>query len=75
MGVDIFGDQMPLVVLADGSFMNGEVKYDAQNGKAVFLDKRISETRLKSLYEKAAKKLEMSTLILEKDYYRSLYLK
>jgi len=75
MGVDIFGDQMPLVVLADGSFMNGEVKYDAQNSKAVFLDKRISETRLKSLYEKAAKKLEMSAWILEKDYYRSLYLK
>lgn len=40
-----------------------------------FLDKRISETRLKSLYEKAAKKLEMSAWILEKDYYRSLYLK
>ena len=75
MGTDVFSNQMPLVVLADGSFMNGEVKYDAQKGSAVFLDKRISEKRLKSLYEKAAKKLEMSALILDKDYYRSLHLK
>ena len=72
MGCDIFSDQKPLIVLADGSFMNDEVKYDAHSGRVEYMKQRVSDSRVKALYEKASKKLEISSLILEKDYYRFL---
>lgn len=72
MGVDVFGDIDPLVVLADGSFMNDEIRYDVKSGKATFLKHPMDEAKIRSIYNQAIKKLEISAQVLETDYYRYL---
>lgn len=71
-GVDVFSDQKPIIALADHSFMNEEVKYDVKSGKVYYMKHREDDSIVKSLYERVNKKFEMSTLILEKDYYRKV---
>lgn len=72
MGVDVFSETEPIVVLPDGSFMNQKMKYDARSGNVAVFKNEVSEEDIKKYYEKARMQLEISSLVLDKDYYRSL---
>lgn len=76
MGQDVLSDAPPLVVLSNRSFITDKVMYNAENGKVTRLtDEELPENYISDLNSIVKNKFTVSKSILEKDYYRHLFLK
>lgn len=70
MGRDIFSDEEHIVVLSDRSFITSKGKYNSVNGE--FSNKNVSDEYINNIRQVVDDKFKMSSLILEKDYYKEL---
>ena len=70
MGSDIFSDTEHIVILSDRSFITSKVKYNSITGE--FSNPNVSKEYIDNINKIINEKFKMSSLILEKDYYKEL---
>lgn len=70
MGRDIFSDEEHIVILSDRSFITSKGKYNSVTGE--FSSSNVSQEYIDNNNKIVNEKFKMSSLILEKDYYKEL---
>ena len=70
MGSDIFSNTEHIVILSDRSFITSKGKYDSITGE--FSNPNVSKEYIDNINKIINEKFKMSSLILEKDYYKEL---
>ena len=70
MGSDIFSNTEHIVILSDRSFITSKVKYNSITGE--FSNPNVSKEYIDNINKIINEKFKMSSLILEKDYYKEL---
>ena len=70
MGSDIFSDTEHIVILSDRSFITSKGKYNSITGE--FSNPNVSKEYIDNINKIINEKFKMSSLILEKDYYKEL---
>lgn len=70
MGSDIFSNTEHIVILSDRSFITSKGKYNSITGE--FSNPNVSKEYIDSINKIINEKFKMSSLILEKDYYKEL---
>ena len=70
MGRDIFSDDEHIVILSDRSFITSKGKYNSVTGE--FSSSNVSQEYIDNNNKIVNEKFKMSSLILEKDYYKEL---
>ena len=70
MGSDIFSDTEHIVILSDRSFITSKGKYNSVTGE--FSNPDVSKEYIDNINKIVNEKFKMSSLILEKDYYKEL---
>lgn len=74
MGRDILSNSKPLVIFSDRSFITDRGKYNAITETFTpFNDQEVSENYVEEINKIIYQKYQFSRLILENDYYRSLF--
>ena len=74
MGRDILSDSDPIAIFADRSFITDKGKYNAINEKFIKNDEvEVDDYYVEETNNLVYKKFEISRLILEKDYYGTLF--
>ena len=77
MGRDIFSKEEHIVILSDRSWITDKGTYNSVNGKFKPFDKKekVDQEYIKRINSIVNKKVSMSALILDKNYYKSVGLK
>ncbi len=77
MGRDIFSKEEHIVILSDRSWITDKGTYNSVTGKFTPFNKKekVSQSYIKKINSTVNKKVSMSTLILDKDYYKAVGLK
>jgi phosphoglycerol transferase MdoB-like AlkP superfamily enzyme len=77
MGRDIFSEEEHIVILSDRSWITDKGKYNSVNGKFTPFDKneKVDKDYINKINSTVNKKVSMSALILDKNYYKTLGLK
>ena len=77
MGRDIFSEEEHIVILSDRSWITDKGKYNSVNGKFTPFDKneKVDKNYINKINSTVNKKVSMSALILDKNYYKTLGLK
>ena len=70
MGSDIFSNTEHIVILSDRSFITSKGKYNSITGE--FSNPNVSKEYIDNINKIINEKFKMSSLILEKDYYKEL---
>lgn len=70
MGSDIFSNTEHIVILSDRSFITSKGKYNSITGE--FSNSNVSKEYIDNINKIINEKFKMSSLILEKDYYKEL---
>lgn len=70
MGRDIFSNTEHIVILSDRSFITSKGKYNSITGE--FSNPNVSKEYIDNINKIINEKFKMSSLILEKDYYKEL---
>lgn len=70
MGSDIFSNSEHIVILSDRSFITSKGKYNSITGE--FSNPNVSKEYIDNINKIINEKFKMSSLILEKDYYKEL---
>ena len=70
MGSDIFSNTEHIVILSDRSFITSKGKYNSITGE--FSNPNVSKEYIDNINKIINEKFKMSSLILEKDYYKKL---
>lgn len=70
MGNDIFSNTEHIVILSDRSFITSKGKYNSITGE--FSNPNVSKEYIDNINKIINEKFKMSSLILEKDYYKEL---
>lgn len=70
MGSDIFSNTEHIVILSDRSFITSKGKYNSITGE--FFNPNVSKEYIDNINKIINEKFKMSSLILEKDYYKEL---
>lgn len=70
MGSDIFSNTEHIVILSDRSFITSKGKYNSITGE--FSNPNVSKEYIDNINKIVNEKFKMSSLILEKDYYKEL---
>lgn len=70
MGSDIFSNTEHIVILSDRSFITSKGKYDSITGE--FSNPNVPKEYIDNINKIINEKFKMSSLILEKDYYKEL---
>ena len=70
MGSDIFSNSEHIVILSDRSFITSKGKYNSITGE--FSNPNVSKEYIDNINKIINDKFKMSSLILEKDYYKEL---
>lgn len=70
MGSDIFSNTEHIVILSDRSFITSKGKYNSITGE--FSNPNVSKEYIDNINKFINEKFKMSSLILEKDYYKEL---
>ena len=70
MGSDIFSNTEHIVILSDRSFITSKGKYNSITGE--FSNPNVSKDYIDNINKIINEKFKMSSLILEKDYYKEL---
>lgn len=72
MGRDIFSDSEKIVVLSDRSWITNKGKYDSISEKFVPFNKNVSNEYINEINDKVYQKFNISSYILDKNYYSYL---
>lgn len=73
MGRDLLSNSEPTVIFANRSFITDKIKYNAVTGEVINLtNEAVSEEYVNKMKTIVEGKIQISRLILEKDYYRKI---
>lgn len=77
MGRDIFSEEEHIVILSDRSWITDKGTYNSVNGKFKPFNKKekVDEAYIKKINSIVNKRVSMSSLILDKNYYKAVGLK
>ena len=74
MGTDLLSNSDPLVIFENKSFMTDKVKYNSKTQEATWLNGATEDQEYLQKINKIVKqKIEYSTLILDNNYYKSVF--
>ena len=72
MGRDIFSNYDPIIILGDKSWISEYGKYNAITGKFIGNNNSVDKKYIDNINSIVTNRFNMSTLILDKDYYRKV---